>query len=199
MDPKAFVIQQKLAPYPLLKALYILYSRLVEDGLHLTGLWLWDKIVRNIRGVSPQSLSQIIPGLYVGGQHRKHGLARMETQNIQAVVNLRGEADDEENGLALAHYLWLPTTDDLPPTMEALNRAAIFIGEQLAAGRGVYVHCAVGVGRAPTTAAAYLVSTGISPEQAWATIRKGRPFIRPTPAQVEVVSSFARYLAIQKE
>ncbi len=199
MKPEVYAIHQKLEAYPLIKALYILYCRFREDGLRITSLWFWDKIVRNIQGVSPQSLSQITPRLYVGGQQRKHGLARLEARGIQAVVNLRGEFDDAARGVAPEHYLWLPTTDDAPPTVAELARAATFIATQIAAGRGVYIHCAAGVGRAPTTAAAYLVSTGVGPEEAWATVRQGRPFIRPTPPQIEIVSSFAQYLAVEKE
>ena len=40
-------------------------------------------------------------------------------------------------------------------------------------------------------AAAYLVSTGMAPEAAWAAIRARRPFIRPTPPQVEAVATYA--------
>jgi protein-tyrosine phosphatase len=59
------------------------------------------------------------------------------------------------------------------------------------AGKSVYVHCGAGVGRAATMAAAYLVSQGQSPEQAWAAIRKKRSFIKPSPAQVEQLERFA--------
>ena len=40
-------------------------------------------------------------------------------------------------------------------------------------------------------AAAYLVSTGLTPDQAWALIRKTRPFVNPTPPQLAVVEQFA--------
>jgi hypothetical protein len=40
-------------------------------------------------------------------------------------------------------------------------------------------------------AAAYLISTGLSPEGAWARIRETRPFIRPTQVQVEQIERFA--------
>jgi len=47
------------------------------------------------------------------------------------------------------------------------------------------------VGRAPTMAAAYLVQQGMTPQDAWASIRRVRPFIRPTPAQVAQIEAFA--------
>jgi protein-tyrosine phosphatase len=59
-------------------------------------------------------------------------------------------------------------------------------------GGRVYVHCAGGVGRAPTMAAAYLVSTGLATEEAWALIRRKRPFIKPTEAQRAALEQFAR-------
>jgi hypothetical protein len=40
-------------------------------------------------------------------------------------------------------------------------------------------------------AAAYLVSTGLSPDQAWALIRDTRPFINPTPPQLAALEEFA--------
>jgi hypothetical protein len=40
-------------------------------------------------------------------------------------------------------------------------------------------------------AAAYLISTGMTAEGAWALIRETRPFIRPTPVQVTQIERFA--------
>ncbi len=170
---------------------YILYRRLVEQGVRPTWLWLTDKLVRRMRGFSPPAISQVAPKVYVGGQHSHHGLAAMRALGIDAVLNMREESDDAARGVALDAYLWLPTTDDAAPTLEDLEQGALFIEEQVAAGRGVYVHCASGVGRAPTMAAAYLVRGGATPEEAWRAILAGRPFVRPTPPQVEIIQAFA--------
>ncbi len=193
MDAKVFARHRKLAAYPPLQFLYILYRRLVEQGVRTTWLWVAEKVARHFTGLSPERTSRILPRLYVGGQHGRRGLRRMARMGIAAVVNLREEADDAARGLAPTHYLWLPTPDDQEPTMEHLARGAAFIAEQIEAGRGVYVHCASGVGRAPTMAAAYLVTTGMGAEEAWALVRAGRPFIRPTPPQEAVVRRFERW------
>jgi protein-tyrosine phosphatase len=58
----------------------------------------------------------------------------------------------------------------------------------------VYIHCAAGVGRAPTTVAAYLVSTGLTPDEAWALIRRTRPFIRPKVVQYEQLDQFYEWI-----
>ena len=116
----------------------------------------------------------------------------MAQRGITACVDLRREYGDVEHGVDLAKQLSLPTDDDDAPALADLQRAAEFIGECLKEGRGVYIHCANGVGRAPTTAAAYLVTTGLSPQAAWKTIRAVRPFIRPTKIQREMLERFAQ-------
>ncbi|MBN1876177.1 MAG: dual specificity protein phosphatase family protein [Anaerolineae bacterium] len=191
MEQDVFIKHSKLRAFPPAQLIYIIYRRLVEHGVKATAQWLQDKILRRVLGVSPFSTSKIAPYLYVGGQHYRRGLARMGAEGITAVVNMREESDDARRGIALTHYLWLPTTDDRPPSLKELERGSAFIAEQIAAQRGVYIHCAAGVGRAPTMAAAYLVTTGMSSEKAWATIRRGRPFIRPTTPQIEVIERFS--------
>ncbi len=190
MESKVFERHARLSAFPLAQLFYIIYRRLLEHGVRTTFLWVQDKILRRTLGFSPPHISQVQPHLYVGGQHRRRGLTRMRALGISAVVNMREESDDVQRGVALDHYLWLPTTDDTPPTMEDLSRGAAFIAAQIAAGRGVYVHCAAGVGRAPAMAAAYLIHTGMEPAQAWETIRQGRPFIRPTPPQIATLAAF---------
>jgi protein-tyrosine phosphatase len=177
------------------KGLRIIYRRLRDQGLWVTGLWVKDHALRLLAGMSPPATSRIAPNLYVGGQHYRRGLARMSELGISASLSLRREADDEARGVALEKHLWLPTTDDAPPTLEDLAKASAFIGESLAEGRGVYVHCMAGVGRAATTAAAYLVSTGQTPDEAWAALRSVRPFLRPSETQVAVLREYHEGLA----
>lgn len=165
------------------KGLRILVSRLREQGLRVTVLWAIDHAERLLLGMSPPRTSRVAPKLYLGGQHYRRGLGRMARLGISATLSLREEADDVARGVALDKHLWLPTADDTPPSSEHLRQASAFIGEALAEGRGVYVHCGSGVGRAATTMAAYLVSRGVAPDQAWEAIRRVRPFIRPTQLQ----------------
>ena len=191
METTIFEKQTRLGVFPPAKLLYILYRRLAEQGLRATALWVKDKVVRRMRGYSPADVSRVAPGLFVGGQQRIKGLAAMREMGISAVVNMREESDDAACGVALDHYLWLPTTDDTAPSAEALQQGIDFIAEAINAGRGVYIHCGAGVGRAPTMAAAYLVHKGATAEAAWETIRRVRPFIRPTPPQIEVIAESA--------
>jgi len=149
------------------------------------------QISRIVLGRPIYRYSEIVPGVYVGGQHRKHGLMSMRAEGITAVVNLR-RSDDTKRGVALERYLHLPTTDNTAPSADALHEGVQFIAGELAAGGKVYIHCGVGVGRAPTMAAAYLVSTGLTPLQAWKKIRDTRPFIWPLRGQYRSIEEYAR-------
>jgi hypothetical protein len=173
------------------KGVHILIARVREQGLRTTTLWFTERTTRILVGVSPARTSRIAPNLYVGGQHKRRGLKTLAARGISACVDLRREFGDAAHGVALPRQLSLPTDDDHTPTIAELQQAADFIGACLAEGRGVYIHCANGVGRAPTTAAAYLITTGLTPQQAWDTIRAVRPFIRPTRVQREALERFA--------
>jgi len=173
------------------KGLRILRSRLAQQGVRVTALWASDHLTRLISGANIRRLSQIAPGLHVGGQYRRRGWPRLVSRGITAVINMRIEFDDRQVGIAPPHYLYLPTVDDDAPTLEQLREGVAFIAEQIAQGSGVYIHCGAGVGRAATMAAAYLVSTGLTPEQAWVRIKKVRPFIRPTKVQIAQIERFA--------
>lgn len=198
MQEAVFETHERLRKFRPAQLVYILYHRLAGQGLGPTWLWVKDKIQQRTRGFSQPAVSRVQPLLYVGGQPRRRGLAAMRQLGIAAIVNMREEVDDARRGVALEHYLWLPTTDDRPPTLAMLARGVAFITAQMAAGQGVYIHCAAGVGRAPTMAAAYLVSTGMTPARAWERIRQVRPFIRPTPPQFAVIEEYARQASLSQ-
>lgn len=179
----------------MVKAIYkrvrILWGRLSGQGARVTTLWAVDHVVRIVTGAPIREVSQVTPHLHVGGQYRRRGWRRLERRGVTAVVNMRIELDDEAEGIAPRRYLYLPTIDDRPPSLAHLEAGVAFMLEEIRRGGSVYVHCGAGVGRAPTMAAAYLVRTGLTPEEAWAKIREVRPFIRPKPEQVAQVERFA--------
>ena len=172
------------------KGLHILRLRLSQQGLRVTTLWAADHAVRIVTGAPIQRLCRIGPQLYVGGQYRRRGWPRLRSWGVTAVVDMRLEFDDHEAGIAPACYLYLPTLDDHAPTMEDLEAGAAFIAERVKDGGAVYVHCGSGIGRAPTMAAAYLIRSGLTADQAWARIRASRPFVRPTPPQLQQIERF---------
>jgi protein tyrosine phosphatase (PTP) superfamily phosphohydrolase (DUF442 family) len=175
----------------LVNGLRILWQRLIQQGLRVTAWWAADHAVRIISGANIRRVSQITPHLHVGGQYRRRGWLRLEARGVTAVVNMRIEFDDNDAGVAPPRYLHLPVLDDHAPTLEQLQSGIGFIADEIARGGAVYVHCGSGIGRAATMAAAYLISTGLSQEEAWAQIRAVRPFIRPTVVQLEQIERFS--------
>lgn len=174
----------------------ILWRRLTQQGPRVTGLWAADHAMRAISGANLRAVSQITSQLHVGGQYRHRGWSRMAARGITSVVNMRIEWDDNDAGIAPPRYLHLPTIDDHAPTLVQLLEGVQFIADEIERDGGVYIHCGAGVGRAAIMAAAYFVSTAMSPAQAWARIRVVRPFIKPTPAQIEQLQRFADQFSV---
>jgi predicted protein tyrosine phosphatase len=164
---------------------------LYKQGWRLTLIEGMEQITRLTTGAPARRFSQITSHLHVGGQHNERGLSRLRQRGVTAVVSLRGELDDREWGIAPSRYLHLPTVDNHAPTLEHLRTGTAFIHEELKQGGMVYIHCWEGVGRAPTMAAAYLVSTGMTPDEAWKSIATIRPFIRPVASQLDQIERFA--------
>lgn len=152
---------------------------------------IYDQLTRIITGAPLMRFSRITPHLYVGGQYRARGWDRLQQEGITAVVNLRSEFDDATAGIAPERYLYLPTPDNNPPSLENIQAGVDFIAKEIEQHGKVYIHCGVGVGRAPTMAAAYLVYIGMTPPEAWNIIRAARPFIWPLPGQLNRITQYA--------
>jgi protein-tyrosine phosphatase len=174
-----------------LKFFRLFYVRLTTQGIRATLLWMHNVLNRLIIDQPVRHLCQVTPQLYVGAQFRKRGWRELKKWGISAVVNLREEFDDRKLGIELGEYHYIPTPDDHVPTQEELQKGVEFIADVIERGGKVFIHCGSGVGRAPTMAAAYLLSLGSDPETAWETIRKARPFIRPTRVQRDQIMQMA--------
>lgn len=174
---------------------YRIYS-LLKVGPRAIILRFIDQYTRKFTGSPVWPLSRIMPGLYVGGQQRAKGWPAMQREGITAVVNMReAKHDDLAAGIGGERHLHLPTRDNTPVPFAALEQAADFIHDEIERGGKVYVHCGVGVGRAPSAAASYLIKhKRMSAVQALATIREKRPFIHLTQKQREQLSAWEAYL-----
>ena len=189
----------KTSPKDLVKKVWqIAKRRIGEQGLWVTLLWLYGRGLPALTGVPLLQFSRVTERLFVGPQYREKGLKLLENEGIHAVVNLRIEKDDAALGLAPKNYCYLPTVDDDAPSMEHLHEGISFITREIEAGGKVYIHCGAGVGRAPTMAAAYLISTGISLDEALAMIKKVRPFIYIMPVQMKQLRHLESVLASQQ-
>lgn len=173
-----------------LKALRIVASRLRTQGLRTTLVWVYGRGVPKLTGVPLVRFSQITPQVFVGGQYGQRGKRKLEALGVTGGVSLRSEFDDAARGLALAEYCYLPTIDDDAPTLEHLAAGAAFIERVTRNGGKVYIHCAGGVGRAPTMAAAYFITQGMTLDEAIGLIKRARPFIYIMPPQMAQLKRF---------
>lgn len=179
------------------RGVLIEFSRLARtlrsQGLHLTLLAGQDKLVRMVRRTPLRRFTQLSPKIILGGQPSSNVIEALIThRGVTGFVNMRSEYDyAKQINFPDVQYLQLPTDDNTAPTLENLVTGVDFIRAQVAKGGSVYIHCWEGLGRGPTMAAAYFVSTGMTPQQAWAEIRKVRAFIRPTKVQLDRLEEFA--------
>lgn len=180
------------------KAYRILSRRIREQGLKTTLIWAYGRGIPKLTGIPLLRFSRITPQLFVGPQYGKRGKAHLEANDIHADVNLRIEFDDAEHGLALRDYCHLPTIDDDAISMAHLEEGVAFIQRMIDAGEKVYIHCAGGVGRAPTMASAYLISTGLPLNEAIALIKQARPFITIMPVQMQRLLEFEQHYQPQE-
>ena len=174
----------------LLRGLQSTVRRLRSQGMARTALWLYGQGVPLLTGVPILQFSRITQAVHVGPQHGRTGKRFLERNGFTHSVSLRAELDDAAHGLSLRCHCHLPTIDGHPPTIEQLEQGVAFLAEAVAGGAKVYIHCQSGIGRAPTLAAAYLISQGSNWTTAVDTIRRIRPFIDLTPGQVEQLGLF---------
>jgi protein-tyrosine phosphatase len=170
-------------------------SQLRTHGLFPTLLAGVDKLIRWVTGRPSYRFGWVTPHILLGGQPARTAWSPLAQRGITGVINLRQEHDYRAHldGAAL-RYLYLPTVDNTALSPEHLTQGVAFLREELGKGGKVYVHCWEGLGRSPTLVAAYLVSTGQTPDEAWETIRRVRPFIRPTRPQREGLAAYAEAL-----
>jgi hypothetical protein len=140
------------------------------------------------------NMSWITPHLAVGGRVHGVDIGRLAGSGVTCVVDTRSEDRDEEAALA-AHgieLLYLPTPDTRPLALGDLERGAVWINEQIGAGRRVLVHCEHGVGRSVLLAAAALVASGLGAHEAINLIKRRRWQAAPNHRQMRRLQEFER-------
>lgn len=115
----------------------------------------------------------------------------LEQEGIRVLVSLTEKPPDGDTLAAHAiEQEHLPIQDYAPPSLDQMATFVALVEEEVARGNPVGVHCTAGLGRSGTMAAAYLVSTGVSADDAITTIRKLRPGSIETSEQEDAVRRF---------
>lgn len=141
-----------------------------------------------------------------GGDWLGDELGALRDAGIDVLVSLlqRREAIElglgDEPALAEEHglrFLTLPIPDFGVPTFEQAGELILRLRQELAAGRGVGVHCRGSIGRSGMITAAVLTLTGSTPGEACGRVSAARGLAVPeTAAQVAWVEEFARRMVI---
>jgi len=109
---------------------------------------------------------------------------------ISADISLEEERLDMASGVN--SFLWLPTPDHQPPSLESMQLGIDCLKSLVKYGRKVYIHCKNGHGRAPTLVAGYYISTGMSVDQAIDFIKSKRKEIHLEVSQRNMLEEFAK-------
>ena len=137
-----------------------------------------------------------------GGEWLADDLRSLREQGVDVVVSLLRPSESAELGLAEEEarcrevgidFVSFPITDrSIPDSHPETTVLARRLRALAAGGKGVAIHCRVGVGRASLVAACLLVLEGHSAEHAFARIAAARAHEVPdTPAQRQWVEQFA--------
>ena len=124
----------------------------------------------------------------------------LTSQRIQTLIRLDYEEKTsmtqqrvEASGMA---DFYEPVKDFSAPSQDQIHRVLKFIRSALYQGNPVAVCCGYGKGRTGTLLACYLVSRGLTPEQAIERLGRTRPDskeeISCCPVQKEAINEFAR-------
>lgn len=144
---------------------------------------------RSRSATSPHELGvNITPGsagLYLGSLQDAENVARSNPLKISTVLTLCGETVERRTPEVI--YLHFPISDTRPIARPQLFKILKAIEQSIADGP-VLLHCAAGLSRTPTIAAAYLHHVGWrSFPEALAYLAEIRPEIGPSPVLVHSV------------
>jgi len=127
--------------------------------------------------------------------------ASWRRQRIDTVVSLLEDDEIAELGLgeeaaacvkAGMRFVHFPVPDRGVPASElAVSELIATLIEEMRQGRGVGIHCRIGVGRSASLAVCVLVALGVSIESAWSMVEQSRGAAVPdTPAQKTWVTTW---------
>lgn len=144
------------------------------------------------------NVSQIEPLLFVGGEFRAAQWPTLHALGVRAVLSLQAEYEDRYVGPPPERTLRLMVPDFHAPSLEQIAEGVAFLRAVHAEGLPVLVHCHAGVGRAPMTAAAYLMATrNLSLVEALTYLRAARPIIGVNGRQLHRLREWEQHIQQQ--
>jgi hypothetical protein len=136
--------------------------------------------------------------LWLCGKHVEAALARVDADIVVCLIEeheLAGRYDDYLRWLGdnvPDRAVWFPIPDLHAPEVDAAGPLLTDMVARLSRGDTMLMHCGAGIGRAGTMAAAVLITMGVAPKEAIATVAAHRPMAGPESG---VQSDFLHALA----
>lgn len=145
----------------------------------------WDRYVRGADAI------EVIPGLRVGAELSRRGARALARAGVTHAVDLRGES--------AAVTMWpkevithnYPLVEYEAPGVEELHLASSGVATLIQQGETVYVHCRVGIQRAPLVACAVLIQLGWSLADAYRVVSSRRAVAAISEEQLVVLRRLA--------
>ena len=149
---------------------------------------LWLARLRAANEAPDRRPTEIEPGMFVGGIPTRARWMALRAVGVSHVLSLLAEAPPDPWFADAEAVLWLPIPDRHPPTQEQLRAGCAFLDAARARGRGVFIFCGSGMGRAPTAYVAWRarverldLATGLN------AVQQVRRIAGPTASQLEAL------------
>jgi predicted ATP-grasp superfamily ATP-dependent carboligase/protein-tyrosine phosphatase len=144
-------------------------------------------------GVPLSRYSKINKDIYIGGKLSRLGILFLRLSRIKAILNLQSEFDDQLLGLRDFNYLQIECKEFEEISIQNFVEGVNYIESNINNSGKIYIHCAEGVSRAPSFAAAYLMAHGHQLDNAVDLIKRVRPFINILDNQVHSLELFFEF------
>ena len=178
------VINKIIAFFINLRLFYAIKSLAYKINSHgiKIGIIRW---ITEVTGIPLLKYSKINKNIYIGARLSKFGVIYLKICKINSILNLQSENDGQKYRSIVKNYYHIPIVEFESPAIKSLKDGTKFIKNEVEKGESVYIHCAEGVGRAPTMAVAYLMLEGYKISDAIKLVSKNRPFINILDSQLK--------------
>ena len=138
--------------------------------------------------------NKVTPNIYIGTNMccQTHFEEELLNEGINSDISL--EEDRLDSPFGVDFYLWLPTKDQSPPSMDQIKLGVEIIKKLIDMNRKIYIHCKNGHGRAPTLVSAYFITQGMGIEEAINFIKEKRPSIHLHEDQIKALQEFKKVI-----
>lgn len=155
-------------------------------------------VLNHLTGQKGFDYNQITDEIFIGtNMCCQFGFSKeLLSKGVRADISLEKDRTDAPDGVD--YFLWLPTEDEKAPSPESLEIGSKFLDFLVNNKIKTFVHCKNGHGRAPTLFAAYLISRGMSVQDAIKLMTAKRPAVHLNEAQIQALNEFKKNVTNKK-